>query len=136
MVAAAAVAASAAVVHFFFGRNAAQFERLRDVLVDLFLHLVHLALGLDEAGGHRIRDERVALALVILDFLRRKTDALLLLVVQVLAFFGEALVLLLGAVVGEERFDAAFLHGVSRIVQDGFAEFAGLLDDDAFGRNS
>ena len=122
----AAIAAAAA-FHLFVAGHAAEFERLGDVLIYRLLHLMEVLLGFDEASRDRIRHERVAFLFVFGDFFAGKLHALLLLVLQVLPFFSEIAIKLLGAVVREERIDLAAQTQVTGILQNRFAKFPRLL---------
>jgi hypothetical protein len=102
-----AAVAAAASFHLFFAGHAAEFECLGDVLIHGLLDLMEILLRFDETGGDWIRDERVTFLFVCGDFFGRKLDALLLLVLQMFAFFGEVAVKLLRGVVREERVNFA-----------------------------
>ena len=116
--AAMAAVAAAATFHLFVAGHAAEFERLGDVLVHGFLHLMEILLRFDETGGNWIRHEGVAFLFVFGDFFARKLHALLLLVLQMFAFFGEVAIKLLGAVVSEERVDFAAQTEVTGVLQN------------------
>src|ERR1041385_8149612 len=105
--AAAMPATAAATFHLFVARHTAQFQRLRDILIHRLLHLVQILLRFDEPRRDRIRHERIALLLVIRDLLLRKLHALLLLVLQMLAFFSEITIQTFGIFIAEERVDLA-----------------------------
>ena len=120
-------AATAAAFHFFVAGHAAEFERLGNVLVHRFLDLMEILLGFDETGRDGIGDEGVAFLLVFGDFFAGKLHALLLLVLEVFALLGEVAIEFLGAIIGKERVDFAAQTLIARVLQNGFAEFAGFL---------
>jgi hypothetical protein len=81
MVATAAVAAGT-FLKVFLGRNAPQFKRLIDELVNAFLHFLRFLLRVDESLGDRIFKERVAFGLKCGDLTVIQRQALMLLLVE------------------------------------------------------
>jgi hypothetical protein len=127
----AAVAAGAGIHVAFFG-NAAQFKGLGDVLDDGLLQFLHVFLRVEKSARDGIVHEGIAQLLEILDFRAVQGLAGLLLLLKRLAFGDEDVILAAGFVVGFERGDA-LAHGSDiGLVQNGLAEFTGLLDDDIF----
>ena len=128
--------AAAATLHLFGARHASQFQSLRDVLIHGFLDGMKILLGFDETGGDGIGDESVTFFFVIGDFFGREADALLLLVLEMFAFFGEVAVELFGVFVTEKRVDFAAQSQISRILQNRFAKFARFKLDQTLLCNS
>lgn len=127
----AAVPAGAG-IHVAFLGDAAQFKGLGDVLDDGLLQLLHVLLRIQKAARDGVVHEGIAQLLEILDFRAVQSLAGLLLLLERLAFGDEDVILAAGLVVGFERGDA-LAHGADiGLVENGLAEFAGLLDDDVF----
>src|SRR5260370_3999851 len=129
---ASAAAAAGAGFHVAFLGNAAQFKGLGDVLDDGLLELLHVLLRIKKAARDGIVHEAIAQLLEILDLRAIQGLTGLLLLLERLAFGDEDVILAAGFVVGLDRGDA-LAHGADiRLVENGLAEFAGLLDDDVF----
>ena len=131
MMATAAVTAGAG-IHVAFLGDAAQFKGLGDVLDDGLLELLHVFLRIQKAARDGVVHEGITQFLEILDFRAVQSLAGLLLLLERLALGDEDVILAAGFVVGLERGDA-LAHGADiGLVQNGLAEFAGLLGDDVF----
>ncbi len=102
---AVATAAAAFILEVFRGRNAAEFDGAADVFGDFLLEGFQLALGGEEVAGNFVFKQGVAGALELADFRRTELDAGVLLVVQFLAAFVDALVWEAGGVVAQEALD-------------------------------
>ena len=119
-----AAAATTAAGQILRRRDAAQLDGLADLLLDEMLQLVHLFLRVEEAGGHRVFQERVTFRLEGGDFRRIQRLAAVLFFLERLPLAHQALV---GAARGGVRqksvqalLDAAGLD----VFDDGFAQFA------------
>jgi len=123
-VAAAAVAAGTAFGQILRRRNAAQLNRLADLLLDEVLEIVHFLLRVEEAGGDGIFEQRVAVGLKRGDFRRFKRLAGVLFFLERLAFAHQAFILAARGGVGEEGVNAPLDAAGFEVFEDGFAEFA------------
>src|SRR5882724_4484557 len=129
---ATAAAAARAGIHVAFLGDTAEFKGLGDVLDDGLLELLHVLLRVEKAAGDGIVHKGIAQLLEILDFRAVQGLAGLLFLLERLALGDEDVILAAGLVVGFERGDA-LAHGADiGLVQNGLAEFAGLLGDDVF----
>lgn len=135
MVTPAAVTASTAIQFLFIGETP-EFKSLRQIFVHRLLDLVNLLLSTDKSGSDRIVDDFVALGLVIGDLLLGEANALLLFVVEVVAFFEERLVSFLGGFIGHERIDIATEILELRMVENRFAKFPCFFNDVAINRGN
>src|SRR5258706_5893966 len=127
-----AAAAAGAGFHVAFLGNAAQFKGLGDVLDDGLLELLHVLLRIQKAARDGIVHEGIAHLLEILYFRAVQGLTGLLLLLERLALGDEDVILAAGFVVGLERGDA-LAHGADiGLVENGLAEFAGLLGNDVF----
>jgi hypothetical protein len=126
MMAAASVAAGT-FLQILLGWDAAQLESLGHDLLHSLLQFVQFLLGVDEAFGHRIAEEDVALVVEGGDFRAIQGKALMLAFVERLAFLAQALVLLARVGVGHERLDAPADALKLRLLDDGLAQLQGFL---------
>jgi len=125
--------AARASFEIFSGGDATEFESLADVLLDFFLHVLHHFLGVHKTFGHRVAKKRFALGVEGGNLGRRKLQSLLLLVLEVAAFFAQAFVHLLGLGVSHEGVHLLANALKFRLLDDGFAQFTCFLEDDTFG---
>ena len=70
-----------------------QLECLGDILVDRFLHLLHLLAGIEKALCNRISQKCLPAILELCDLLVRQGKALLLLELKYLSLFAQELIL-------------------------------------------
>src|SRR5689334_15858841 len=113
------------------GRDTTEFERLRDVLVDGFLHLVHFALRVQEVTNQRIRQGGFAFFFEVTDFGFAQLDTLMLLVMEKVTFFIQGIELGARFFVADKFGNAIADALVFRLLQNGFAEFLCLLSENA-----
>jgi hypothetical protein len=133
--AAAAGTTGAAAFQVFLGGNAPEFKRFADQLVDLFLNVLHRFLGFDKTFAHGIAEERLAIGIEDRYFSLIKGQALLLFLMEETAFFGQVLVLLFRFGIGHECFHLLANILKFRLLDDGLAQFACFLADDALSLN-
>ena len=126
---AAATFATASRVHFGFGRDAAEFERLGEIFIHAFLDAVNFLLGANEVCGQRIVDDAFALGLKVINFLVTQANALLLLVIQLFAPFNERLIFLFCLFVREKSVDVFANVLEIGMIQDGLAKLPCFLCD-------
>jgi len=124
---AAAAAAAGTFLEVFVARNAAEFEGLVDQFVDVFLHFVHLFLGIDKALGDRVFEKGGALGFECGNLAVVQSLTLMLFLVERTAFFGEALILLLSLGVRHEGIHPLPDALESGLPDDGFAEINSFL---------
>jgi hypothetical protein len=135
MVATATRAAGTAALQVFRGGHAAEFKSLADHRHDPFLHLVHGLLRIDKTLGNRVAKKSLAFGVEVGDFRFVQLEALLLLVVQKAAFFGQAFILLLRFGIGHEGIHLLADALEFGLLHDAFAKLAGFLADQIVGLN-
>ncbi len=79
---ATAAAAAGTLLEVFVIRNAAEFERFVDELMDVFLHFLHFLLSIDKALGDRVFEKGGALGFECSDLAVVQGLTLMLLFVQ------------------------------------------------------
>ena len=132
MTAAATIAAAAFAFKIRFGGQAAEFEGFADELIDGLMNVVHFLLGFEEAAGDGIGQQGFTFLFKGRDFLAAQLLGALLFLLKRLAFGHEPLVLGPGFVVGDERLDSLARGTHLRLVQNGLAQFPGLVSNQAF----
>jgi hypothetical protein len=97
-------AAAAFVVagEILFGGEASKLERFADEFVDFILNAIHGLLGFEKRQGHRILDQKGALAVEFLEFFVGDGLAGMLPGLEKAAFFRDMAVLDLGVFIAEE----------------------------------
>jgi hypothetical protein len=102
----AAIAARAARLEIIGRGNPAKLDGAADVPADRVLDLLDLFLGLEKVAGERVAQQRVPVVLEVGDFLIREKLALVLFLMEFLAYPRHELVLPFGFVAGQESGDA------------------------------
>src|SRR6266545_3858083 len=128
LMSAAATRPAAARREILQGRHAAQFKSLADILYHRLLDLVHLLLGIEELARHRVAQEEFAILLEFEDLGLVQWHTELLLLLERVPFFHDQLVLPLGHVVGQKRFDPLTHLAELWLINNGLAEILRLLD--------
>ena len=126
---ASATGAAGAGLKIVLCRQPSQLECLGHVLVDRFLHLLHLLARIEKTLRNRISQERLAAILKLRDLLVRQGKALLLLELENLSLFTQELVLGLGFVIAHKSGYLLTNRLKFRLIEDDLAKFPGLLDD-------
>ena len=121
--------------HFLIRRNAAKLDGGTDILADLLLEVLKLALGGHEISGNLIREQCVAGGFEFLDLGFAKLDSGALLVTEVFAALMDALVLEAGGIVTKEPLHLGLKLKECRIGHDLGAEFFGFRNDGGFFGN-
>ena len=126
MGAAAAMIATAA-RDILLRRRPTEFEGLGDILPYRLLHLLHLLLGIQKTARYRVVDEDIALLLEITDLFLIQRQAHLLLLLEHLPFFHEALILGLRGLVAHKLIDLPANRLKFRLRHERVTKLAGLL---------
>lgn len=124
--AAATVVAATTATQFFIRRQAAQFNRLADLLGDGLLYLVQLLLRIQEFARHGILQQRVAVLLKVRDLFAGEGRGRLLFLLQRLALRDQAIVLRPGRLIRHKSVDALAEGFHARLIQNRLAEFPGF----------
>ena len=134
VLAAAAMAATAAATGFHvagFG-DAAEFKTLAHVLRDGLLDALHFFLGVEEAAGDAVFQERFAELFKIIDLGFFQLQAGMPLLLEEITFGDQHIVLAADGIVREESINLLAQGLDFRLIQDGLTEFLRLLNDYRF----
>ena len=119
-----AAAATTAAVQIFRRRDAAEFNRLADVLLDEVLQFVHLFLRVEETAGDGILEQRVAVFFKRGDFRRFQRLTGVLFFLERLALAHQALVSAARRGVGQKSIEPLLDATGLDVIDDGFAKLA------------
>ena len=132
MMATAAAVTAAGVAEVFGDGDTAGFERFGDVFLNRVLKVVKFLLRIEEAARDGIGQQRVALFLEIGDFRAIQRQGVLLFFLKHLALGDQAFVLAAGGIIGQKSINLLARGAQVGQVNDGLAQFAGLLRDGIF----
>ena len=118
-----------AFLKIFCKRNAAQFKRLGNVLLDRVLHLVKFLLCVEEAPRDRIAQQRLAALFKLGNLCGRERMAVLLLFLQRLALAHQRLILAARRRVRQKRVNPPADGDHFRLRDDGLAKLHRLFFD-------
>jgi hypothetical protein len=125
----ATIAATAFAFKIRFGRHAAELEGFADELIDGLMNVVHFLLRFEETARDGIGQDGFAFLFESGDFLAAQLLGALLFLLERLAFGHESLVLSAGFFVGNKSLDSLASGTHLGLVQNGLAEFPGLVGD-------